>query len=93
MYRQHPPPTSPLAYAHVHRIRKTSTLRRSSAERSDTTHDIDETIKIISFSSQSKMTRSTLLTTQMIQKSLTPSSPSRTATDRSGTKQRFQALF
>ena len=73
------------------RICKHPALRLSIADRSDTAHDIDETNTVISFSTQNKMTRSTLLTSQMIQEVSAHSSPSRRAADRSGTTQTFGA--
>ena len=72
-------------------IRKRPALRLSIANLNATIHDIEETIINISFSSQNKMTRGTLLTTQLIKKSWTHSSASRTATDKSGRAQRFGA--
>ena len=52
------------------RIRKNSALRLSMAKSSDTAHYLNETIIVIGLSSENKMTRSTLLTTQLIQKVL-----------------------
>ena len=62
MCRQHPLLTSPVTYLQV------PALRLSIADCSDTAHDIDETIIIISLSSQNKLSRSSLLAPQMIQK-------------------------
>ena len=86
---QHLLPTYPLKIGTSQSIRKRPALRIGIADRSDTAHNIDETILIINFSSQIQMIRSNILTTQIIQKPLTHSSPSRTAKDRSVTTQKF----
>ena len=66
-------------------------LRLSIPDYSDTTHDDDETIIIIGLNSQNLTTRRILLATHIIVKSRTRSSPSRAATQRSGTTHMFGA--